>query len=169
MRAHYSELAPRFLPVRNPAGRGRRRKEGQVTDRALRYRANSDAPDGPRTCCFCGSKRNVEVGHVNGHEEDSSPANLLWTCRGCNVRCGNTLRRAGLGRLTRQYNPTAEGAENLGQWMNAVMSMKGGGGTMEVADAVAMIRATPSEDRSDFAHQIWGKRRQHGRDRSVPF
>ena len=169
MRAHYSELAPRFLPIRNPAGRGRRRKESQVTDRALRYRANCAPPNGPRTCCFCGSQRNVEVGHVNGHEEDSSPASLLWTCRRCNVRCGNTLRRAGLGRLTRQYNPAAEGANNLGQWMNAVMSIRGEGGTMSVADAVAMIRATTPEDRSRFAREIWTRRRQRGTDRAVPF
>ena len=118
---------------------------------------------------MCGSTRNVEVGHVNGHEEDTSPANLLWTCRTCNVRCGNTLRRYGLGRLTRQYNPGAAGAENLGQWMNAVMSMKGEGGTMTVSDAVAMIRATPPEDRSRFAREIWARRRQRGTDLQVPF
>jgi hypothetical protein len=85
-----------------------------ITDRALRYRANRQPPPGPRICCLCGATRNVEVGHVNGHEEDTAAANLLWTCRGCNVRCGNTLRRAGIGRLTRQYNPAGAGAENLG-------------------------------------------------------
>jgi hypothetical protein len=73
-----------------------------------------------------------------------------------------------LGRVTRQFNP-AEGAETLGAWMNAVMSMKGAGGTMAVADAVAMIRATPPEDRSRFAREIWATRRQHGTDRQVPF
>jgi hypothetical protein len=78
------------------------------------------------------------------------------------------MRRAGLGRLTRQYNPVA-GAENLGQWLNAVMSMKGDGGTMAVGDAVAMIRATPPEERSQSAREIWGKRRQRGTDRTVPF
>jgi hypothetical protein len=139
-----------------------------VTDRALRYRANRHPPPGPRICALCGTKGNVEVGHVNGHEEDYSPVNLFWTCRPCNVRCGNTLRRAGLGRLTRQYNP-ASGADSLGQWMNAVMSMKGDGGTMEVADAVAMVRATQPEDRSRFAREIWAKRRKRGTDREVPF
>jgi len=106
---------------------------------------------------------------VNGYEEDNSPANLFWTCRSCNVQCGNTLRRAGLGRLTRQFNPTAAGAENLGQWMNAVMSMKGEGGTMGVSDAVAMIRATPPEQRSRFAREIWAIRRRRGTDQTVPF
>jgi hypothetical protein len=145
-----------------------RPKEGKVTDRALRYRANADPPPGPKICALCGSKRNVEVGHVDGHEENSSPDNLMWTCRSCNVKSGNAMRRAGLGRLTRQFNP-AVGADTLGAWLNAVMSMKGDGGTMAVADAVAMIRATPPEDRSRFAREIWSRRRQHGTDKTVPF
>ena len=108
---------------------------------------------------------------MNGHEEDSSPANLIWTCRGCNVRCGATLRRAGLGRLTRQYNPgAAQGAPNLGAWINSVLSIKGDpGGNMPVAEAIQLIRATPPEQRSQFAREIWAKRRQRGTDRSVPF
>lgn len=145
----------------------------QVTDRALRYRANATPPPGPRRCSFCGSTRTVEVGHVNGHEEDNAPANLLWTCRPCNVRCGNTLRRAGIGRLTRQYNPDAAGAASLGQWIMAITSMKGESGEMSVPAAVAMIRATPPEDRSEFAAQVWRKRRERfgpsGRSDSVPF
>jgi len=175
----YPGVAVCFVPTRNPSRFSRsqpectsgvRRKERRnVTDRALRYRANRYPPPGPLICALCGSKRKIEVGHVNGHEEDSSPDNLFWTCRPCNVRCGNTLRRAGIGRLTRQYNP-ASGAENLGQWMNAVMSMKVDGGTMTVADAVAMVRATPPGDRSRFAREIWARRRKRGTDRtSVSF
>lgn len=153
---------------RNPA-KGARKEARDVTDRALRYRANADPPPGERRCCLCGSTRNVEVGHVNGHEEDTAARNLIWTCRSCNVRCGNTLRRAGLGRPTRQYNP-AKGADTLGQWMNAVMSIKGdAGGTMSVADAVALIHATPSGQRSRFAREIWAIRRRRGRDGIVPF
>jgi hypothetical protein len=112
------------------------------------------------------------VGHIDGHEENTERWNLIWTCRRCNVRCGNTLRRAGLGRKTRQYNPTdgSGGAENLGQWMNAVMSMKGDpGGNMEVGEAVAMIHATPAERRSSFAKQIWNVRRKRATDLRVPF
>jgi hypothetical protein len=177
----YPEVPLRFVPTRNPrrlpasqsesAGKtGRVKETRNVTDRALRYRANAHPPPGPRICCLCGSQRNVEVGHANGHEEDSSPDNLLWTCRACNVRCGNALRRAGLGRLTRQYNPTSEGAPNLGAWMNAVLSVKGDpGGNMPVPDAVAMIHATSPEDRSDFAKEIWNRRRRRGTDRAVPF
>jgi hypothetical protein len=33
---------------------------------------------------------------------------------------------------------------------------------MPVAAAVAMIRATPPNKRSEFAKAIWAKRRQHG-------
>jgi hypothetical protein len=101
---------------------------------------------------------------VNGHEEDSEPRNLIWTCRSCNVKSANTLRKAGLGRLTRQYNP-AGGAETLGAWMNAVSSIKGEGGTMAIPEAVAMIHATSPAKRSEFANEIWGKRRQRGTDK----
>ncbi len=173
MRARYPELTPKFTATRNPGqaicGKSWRKEASQITDRALRYRANACPPPGPRICVLCGSRRNIEVGHVNGHEEDSAPENLFWTCRRCNVRCANTLRRAGLGRPTRQYNPTS-GAETLGQWMNAVMSVKGdSGGTMAVGDAVAMIRATAPNERSRFASEIWDRRRQRGTGRAVPF
>src|SRR6516225_8298203 len=58
----------------------------------------------------------VEVGHVDGEERNTHPHNLMWTCRSCNVRCGVTPKRAGLGRRTRQYNPEGEGAKTLAQW-----------------------------------------------------
>jgi hypothetical protein len=144
-----------------------------VTDRALRYRANASPPPGPRICNLCGSRRNVEVGHLDGHEEHGEPANLLWTCRSCNVRCANTLRRAGIGRLTLQYNPASKGAVSLGQWLTAVMSMRGESDAMSVPDAVSMIRATPPASRSEFAQEIWERRRARygpsGRGDSVPF
>ncbi len=156
----------------NPANnRGRKEENRDVTDRALRYRAHANAPPGPRICGLCGSTRNIDIGHINGHEEDNSAANKLYMCRSCNVRCGNTLRRAGLGRLTQQYNPAPEGAPNLGAWVNAVLSIKGdSGGNMPVAEAVDVIRATPPSKRSSFAREIWAIRRRRGTDRSaVPF
>lgn len=104
----------------------------------------------------------MEVGHVNGLEQDSDSANLFWTCRRCNVLSANTLRKAGIGRLTKQYNPTGEGAKTLAQWLTAVMSMKGESEAMPVESAVAMIRATSPGKRSEFASQIWERRRQHG-------
>ena len=72
------------------------------------------------------------------------------------------MKRHGLGRRTRQYNPRGEGAQTLGQWMAAVMSMKGESDQMSVSDAVQMIHATPASDRSRFAGEIWRLRREHG-------
>jgi hypothetical protein len=156
-----------------------RKRADQVTDRALRYRANACPPPGARICCLCGSQRRVEVGHVDGHEENGAPQNLIWTCRACNVRCANVLRRAGLGRLTRQRNPSAPyqarnaGASTLGAWMNAVTSLRGEGGTTGVPEAIALIQATPPERRSEFARQVWNTRRNRygptGRKDSPPF
>jgi hypothetical protein len=140
-----------------------------VTDRALRYRANATPPPGPKQCCLCGNPKGAEVGHVNGHEEDTDKRNLFWTCRSCNVKSANAMRKAGMGRLTKQYNPANEGAQSLGAWMNAVSSIKGEGGTMAVPEAVALIHATSPEDRSKFAREIWAKRRARGTDKVVPF
>jgi hypothetical protein len=147
-----------------------RKEAHEVTDRALRYRAHACPPPGVPICCLCGSERNVELGHISGREEDTSPANLFWTCRRCNVLCANTLRRAGIGRLTRQYNPSNQGATTLGHWLTAVMSMKGESDAMTVPAAVAMIRATPPVRRSEFASEIWALRRAHGTDKAdAPF
>jgi hypothetical protein len=52
----------------------------------------------------------VEVGHIDGHEENAAPENMAWTCRACNTTIGFVLRRARLGRLPRQFNPNTEGA-----------------------------------------------------------
>lgn len=74
-----------------------------------------------------------------------------------------------------QFNPAglATGARSLGQWLTAVMSMKGESDAMPVAAAVEMIRATPPARRSQFAQEIWDKRREHhgrtGRSDAVPF
>ena len=42
------------------------------TDRAYRYRANNNPPPGPPICSMCGSKRDVMVGHIDGHEENQN-------------------------------------------------------------------------------------------------
>jgi hypothetical protein len=76
-----------------------------VTDRALRYRANACPPPGPRICAFCGSTRNVDVGHLDGFEENNSPSSLIWNCRSCNTRLGIIFKRWGIGRRTSQFNP----------------------------------------------------------------
>ena len=153
-----------------PCGQAWRKEAQQVTDRGLRYRANACPPPGAKICALCGSRRRVEVGHVDGREEHTEPENLIWTCRACNVRCAISLRRAGLGRLTRQYNPSDPGARSLAQWLTAVLSMRGESDAMPVAAAVEMIRATPPARRSEFAREIWALRRQHGTDKTgVPF
>ena len=148
----------------------------EVTDRALRYRANRTPPAGERRCAFCGARnRTVEVGHVDGHEEHSERRNLIWTCRACNTKTGKHFRRIGAGRPTRQYNPARRrknadsGASSIGQWLIAVSSMKGESDAMTVPAAVAMIHATPAARRSEFAKRIWALRRQRGTDRIVPF
>ena len=147
-------------------GRAWRKPAADITDRAARYRASSPEcrPLGPPICAFCGATLNVEVHHVDGHEMNAEPANLVWACRSCNVTIGITLRRAGLGRRTRQYNPAAQGARSLAQWVTAVLSMKGEG-AMDPSAAVELIHATPLELRSRFAQEIWRLRREHGTDR----
>jgi len=155
-----------FVP--NPAQPGGRRAVALgVTDRALRYRAVRNAPPGPRRCHYCGSPRNVEVEHVDGFEEHLEPENLTWSCRSCNTRKGLHFRNAGFGRPTRQFNPHDQGARNLHQWVDAVMTLSGRGGTMKLADAIAMVHATPHEQRSEFARRIWEIRRQRGTARSA--
>jgi len=134
-----------------------------ITDRACRYRANAHPPSGPKICAFCGTKQQIQVGHIDGHEENGEPENLIWTCRSCNMLHANTLRASGLGRLTVQYNPATKGAQNLAQWFTAVMATKGGSDAMTVRAAVAMIRATPVDDRSGFAYEIWQRRRLRAR------
>ena len=148
-------------------GRGnkghRPRTKQNVTDRAMRYRANATPPAGEKRCAMCGARKNVEVGHVNGREEDNAPHNLIWNCRSCNVKAANALRKAGRGRLTNQYNPgKTAGAQSMGQWVNAVTSIRGEGGDMSVSDAVNLIHDTPPAVRSKYAKQIWGKRRERG-------
>jgi hypothetical protein len=142
------------------------RKE-TVSDRAFRYRATSPAcrPPGPPVCAFCGATLNVDVHHIDGHEEHTQGDNVVWACRSCNVLAGNAMRRAGLGRKTVQFNPTSQGAGSLRQWLTAVRSMKGEITDMDTAAAVEMIRATPPERRSEFALKIWEIRRRHGTDR----
>lgn len=90
---------------------------------------------------------------------------MIFSCRRCNTRVGLVMARASMGRRTRQLNPQAQGAKSLGQWLTAVLSMKGQSDAMDTAAAVEMIRATPPERRSEFAQKIWEIRRRRGTDR----
>jgi 5-methylcytosine-specific restriction endonuclease McrA len=158
-------------------------KKGKVTDRALRYRANSKAcrPAGPARCLYCGSRTNPVVHHLDGREKNVTPENLAWACKACNTSLGVVYRRARVGRVTRQYNP---GATSAAQWVAAVMSVcprvRGrlskvcdrSGSLMPVAQAVQLIRDTPAARRSEFARAIWSRRHgsgRTGRREKVPF
>lgn len=165
---------------KNPAYRGRAartRKRSNLTDRAHRYRANRNKPKGAKRCIFCGRKRGspIEVGHLDGHEENGNPSNLVWNCRSCNVVAANTLRAAGLGRSTNQYNPASKGATTLGEWMQAVGSItphvdRGNRGLvsdMPVSDAVEIIQATSPAKRARFAAQLKGGRRRNPADEAA--
>lgn len=126
----------------------------QITDRALRYRANEAIPsDAPRVCSFCGVVDGLEVAHIDGHEENDSPENLTWSCRSCNVLAGNTLRAYGLGRLTHQFNPSV-GARGPEQYRSAVDSLLGRSQDMSLRGAIGMLQATPHARRAEYARQL---------------
>ncbi len=161
-----------------------------LTDRAHRYRANAEPPEGPKVCAFCGSKTKIMVGHLDGHESHNESENLVWTCRSCNSLHANALKRARMGKRTAQFNPSKSGgASNLGEWAQAVGAIrprsqgvvKGPIGrsdrnaslasTMKVSDAVAMIRATPQHKRQEFAAKMGRHKsgRRGGGSSDVPF
>jgi hypothetical protein len=85
-------------------GNERMKPASHITDRAKRYRANSDI-EGPRVCLFCGSQKDLQVDHLDGFEENGEPENLIWLCRSCNQLKSAVYKKAGIGRRTEQYNP----------------------------------------------------------------
>lgn len=152
-----------------------------VTDRALRYRANSEecTPEGPRRCMWCGLREKratanlsnrdyyggkrpvVEVAHIDGDETNTTPENLAWTCRSCNQRVAAVMRKAGVGRPTNQYNPAKKrkGATDYREYARA-LGILDGSATGDVADAVALIHATSKVKRSEFQKDIWEVRKE---------
>lgn len=139
--------------VPNPALRGARQLV--VTDRALRYRANAAELPGPRICHYCGSQAGrLDIDHVDGREEHGNPANLSYACRSCNTRKGRYFALQGVGRKTRQYNPSgASGARTAAQWAQVTGSVTGPG-PLPPARAIATILATPHERRARFAAEL---------------
>ncbi|HUX66896.1 MAG TPA: HNH endonuclease [Terriglobales bacterium] len=155
-----------------PAACGRRWRKEATTDRNYRYRARACIAPGPMHCAFCGVKGRLDVGHLDGEEANSNPSNLAWLCRPCNVRMGNAMRRAGLGRLTRQYNPRVEGARTLAAWLQAARTATGQihPQDLPIERAIAIVKATSPSQRSAFAQEIWAIRRARGTDQTaVPF
>jgi hypothetical protein len=131
---------------------------GKITDRAKRYRARQRIPKGERRCIYCGQPNARDVDHLDGQESNQTRDNLAWSCVSCNTSKGAAFARVGLGHRTRQFNPKAQGASNLAQWVMAVLSIKGHG-PWSIQEGVETIRATPASDRSAYAREIWRRRR----------
>lgn len=54
------------------------------------------------------------VAHIDGNESNGAQENLGPTCRSCNAKVAHVMKRYGMGRRTRQYNPRGEGASDVG-------------------------------------------------------
>jgi len=165
--------------VSNPASPAGLRPVQLITDRAKRYRAQAAAPPKGNPCYLCGAKNPRDVEHIDGNEANTHPANIDRACRSCNTRKGQTFARNGHGTRTRQYNPAngkqprqtrrkrnGTGAQSLGQYLTAIMVLKGESDAMDLNAAIAMMHNTPQADRSSFAREIWNRR---GRREAVPF
>lgn len=153
----------------------------EISDRAKRYRANSEEnrPPGPKRCAFCGARENVIVGHLNGVEDDGAPDNLMWTCRRCNAQQAALLKRKGLGKRISQMNPARRrGSMTRAQLYSAYgesIRIMRGQEPGDVAKAVAFIRSVPPETRSEWNKKAWvTRKRDYGKSGradggSVPF
>lgn len=154
----------RKVTIVNPAVPCGGRKAGPVTDRAQRYRANSEEcrPAGPQRCWLCGSKKSLVVDHLDGNESNTTKGNLGLACKSCNTALGFAFKKAGLGRRTRQYNPKRGRAPHgFTQYAWAVSMIcrkrdraKGlcsNSGDPLVLDAVKIIRETPAATRRAYA------------------
>jgi hypothetical protein len=123
-----------------------------ITDRAKRYRAQKNRPNGPRICCFCGSRENMDVDHIWGDESDDSPENLMWLCRSCNTRKGVVQARNRIGVRTRQYNPGGDRV-TFAEFKKAariVLGIEPG----NVAQATATVSSATPQQRATFAQKL---------------
>jgi hypothetical protein len=151
----------RIVRLNPPEPCGGRKPAELVTDRALRYRANSEEckPGGPKKCMWCGTGPKVEVAHIDGDETNTNPANLGWTCRSCNQIVASVMKKAGAGRRTKQYNGKRKGATDYREYARALGILDGSAiGNMQ--DAVALIHATSQTRRSEFQRDIWEVRKE---------
>jgi hypothetical protein len=126
-----------------------------ITDRAKRYRANRKPPPGPRRCNFCASRRNIDIDHITGTEEDEAPENLMYLCRTCNTLKGITQARNRIGVRTRQYNPeeAMQGRTTFDRFKHAagilLGKIKG-----SAAAATEYLRRTRPDQRVRFGDRI---------------
>lgn len=159
----------RVVKLNAPEPCGGRKPAEQVTDRALRYRANSEEclPPGPRRCMWCGRRhvvpmQKVEVAHIDGDETNTNPQNLAWTCRSCNQKVAAVMKRAGVGRPTNQYNPKRKRTRGISDWRefaSALAITKG----LEIGDvdkAIQLIHDTSPSRRSEMQKDIWAVRKE---------
>jgi len=166
---------PLWIP--NPTVRAGRRPVELLTDRAKRYRANAAITQRERRCIYCGAPpgpgRRLEVEHIDGNEANNGAANLAYVCRSCNTRKGAYFARRRTGRRTRQFNPRKKksitGARTLAEYMETLNALHGYQSRFTLSEAIEKMHRTPPEDRSQFAREIWERRREHGTDRRVPF
>lgn len=155
--------------VPNPACGGTKPVE-LITDRAKRYRANHPdcRPPGPRRCHLCGSRKNVDVHHLDGNEDHGAPENLIFACRRCNAAIGAAYAKRGIGKRTRQFNGKKSGARRVPsfrEYVAAVASHRRG--AWDAGGKV--IHAKPPDVRQKYAERIWELRRQRGTDSQIPF
>lgn len=101
------------------------------------------------------------VGHIDGDESNTVKENLAWTCRPCNSRVAVNMKRVGIGRRTKQYNPgkKATGAKSAQEFGLMAGIMRG---DIEGDPAVAarIIAETPPKKRSRFVEEIWEVRKK---------
>lgn len=132
-----------------------------ISDRAKRYRANNSEckPKGPKVCAYCRSRKNVEVHHEDGNEDNGKPSNLAYACKSCNAKIAAFHKKNGLGKRIRQNNPkAARKVPTFEQYAYAVATHTRG--THDEAGAV--IHATPKALRTQYAQKIWDRRRARG-------
>ena len=139
-----------------------RKPVSEISDRAKRYRANSpeNRPPGRKQCGYCGALKNVGVDHVDGNEDNGAPHNLLYACKSCNGKKAAVTKRAGLGKLTRQFNPgrARSGNRSLKEYGDAIKVMRGDF-PGDVAAAVRTIHSTPASVRSAYTSRSWPTRK----------
>ena len=139
----------------------------QITDRAKRYRAHHPdvTPGPPKQCGFCGSRRNVVPHHITGNEADGEKQNLMWACKSCNGAVAHVMRKNGLGKKTRQFNPAKKrgrisGTEAQLRAYNFAILVMRGKAEGDVQKAMQTIYSTPASVRSTYTKRSWPTRKE---------
>ena len=148
-----------------------RKPVSQITDRAKRYRAQSEVK-GPKRCVLCNGTAQLQVMHLSGDESDGDSRNLAYGCRSCNGRLSAAWKSLGSKVRTRQYNGPVFNAENpaavptFTQYCWAVAHHSRGAHD----EGGAIIHATPRSKRIEYAGRIADIKRERRRESSsVPF